>query len=74
MNLLLTTLTFTLSLTSLTTLAHTSAIPTPNAHRTLATLNNDNNFSSCGQMCMGEDSCLSECTKCDIEKSVCVSR
>lgn len=70
MNLLLLT---TLSLTSLTSLAHTSAIPTPDAYRTLATLNNDKTFSSCGQMCMGEDSCLSECTKCDIEKSVCVS-
>ncbi|BCR92830.1 uncharacterized protein ACHE_80730A [Aspergillus chevalieri] len=56
---------FTATLTTVTA----SAIP--DSVRTLAALEKQDN-GSCGQICNGPDSCLVECTVCDINTSTCV--
>jgi len=54
------------------TLTTVTASAIPDSLRTLAALERQDN-GSCGQICNGPDSCLVECTVCDIDTSTCVS-
>lgn len=60
-------------LVAFATLTTVAASAIPDSLRTLKTLEKQGD-GSCGQICNGPDSCLVECTVCDINTSTCVSK